>query len=72
MTVNVGSVDRGLRWLVGVALILLGVFGVLQGTAAIIGYVVAAVALFTGSIRYCPLWAAFRINTAKKSLHKTV
>lgn len=72
MTANVGSIDRGLRWLVGGALILLGVLGVLQGTAAIVGYVVAAIALLTGSIRYCPLWAAFKINTAKKSARKTV
>ncbi len=70
MTANVGSVDRTVRWIVGVALILLGVFGVLQGTAAIIGYVVAAIALITGMMRYCPLWAVFKINT-KKSLEKT-
>lgn len=70
MTANVGSVDRTVRWIVGVALILLGVFGVLQGTAAIIGYVVAAIALITGMMRYCPLWAVFKINT-KKSLKKT-
>jgi hypothetical protein len=71
MTANVGSADRTVRWLVGVALILLGVFGVLQGTAAIIGYVVAAIALITGAMGYCPLWAAFKINTRKKSLEKT-
>jgi hypothetical protein len=72
MIANVGSVDRTVRWVVGVALILLGVFGVLQGTAAIIGYVVAAIALITGTMSYCPLWAVFKINTAKKGAEKTV
>jgi hypothetical protein len=71
MTANVGSVDRAVRWIAGVALILLGVFGVLQGTVAIIGYVVAAIALITGTMSYCPLWAVFKINTRKKSLEKT-
>ncbi len=70
MTANVGSADRTVRWIAGVALILLGVFGVLQGTAAIIGYVVAAIALITGTLRYCPLWAVFKINTAKKAAEK--
>ena len=72
MTTNVGSVDRTVRWIVGVALILLGVFGVLQGTAAIIGYIVAAIALITGTMGYCPLWAVLKINTAKKPAGKTV
>jgi hypothetical protein len=71
MTANVGSLDRIVRWLVGVALILLGVFGVLEGTAAIIGYIVAAIALLTGIMSYCPLWAVFKINTAKKTAQKT-
>lgn len=72
MTANVGSVDRTVRWIAGVALILLGAFGVLQGTMAIIGYVVAAIALITGTMSYCPLWAVFKVNTAKKGAGKTV
>jgi hypothetical protein len=71
MTANVGSVDRTVRWIVGVVLILLGVFGVLKGTAAIIGYVVAAIALITGTMSYCPLWAVCKINTTKKGAEKT-
>ncbi|MDZ7361685.1 MAG: DUF2892 domain-containing protein [candidate division KSB1 bacterium] len=71
MTANVGSLDRVVRWLVGAVLIMLGVFGVLEGTAAIIGYVVAAIALLTGTMSYCPLWAVCKINTAKKAAQKT-
>ena len=72
MTTNVGILDRSVRWIVGVALVLLGVFNVLSGTAAIIGYAVAAIALITGSVGYCPLWGACKINTAKKTAGKTV
>lgn len=71
MTTNVGSLDRIIRLTVGAALVLLGVFGVLSGTAAIIGYVVAAIALVTGSLSYCPLWGVCKINTAKKAAGKT-
>jgi len=68
---NVGSTDRVVRWGIGVALILLGVFNILSGTAAIAGYVVAAIALITGSVGFCPLWSLFKINTAKKPAGKT-
>ncbi len=71
MTANVGSLDRTIRGLVGAALILLGIFGVLNGTWAIAGYVVAAIALLTGTMRYCPLWSVFKINTAKSPAKKT-
>jgi hypothetical protein len=71
MTTNVGNLDRTIRWLIGVALILLGVFGVLNGTLAIVGYIGAAIALLTGTIRYCPLWGVCKINTAKSAAQKT-
>lgn len=71
MTTNVGSADRAVRWIVGVALVLLGVFNVLSGTAAIIAYVVAAIALITGTVGYCLLWRVCKINTAKKTSEKS-
>lgn len=71
MTTNVGSADRTIRWIVGIALILLGAFNVLTGTMAIVGYAVAAIALITGTVRYCPLWGICKINTAKKPAGKT-
>lgn len=70
MTANVGSLDRTVRLIVGVALVLLGVFGVFTGAVAIIGYVVAAIALVTGFMNFCPLWAVFKINTVKKTQQK--
>jgi hypothetical protein len=72
MTANVGSLDRTMRLIVGIALVLLGVFGVFTGIVAVIGYVVAAIALLTGLMNYCPLWAVCKINTVKKAQQKTV
>lgn len=71
MMANVGGLDRNIRLVAGVVLVLLGVSGVFTGTAAIVGYIVAAIALITGAMRYCPLWSLFKINTAKKAAGKT-
>lgn len=65
MKMNVGNIDRVIRWVIGVALIFLGVTGIFTGAVAIAGYILAAVAIITGGIRYCPLWGLCRINTAK-------
>jgi len=63
MTANVGPLDRGIRIFVGITLLVLGLLHVLTGTLAIIAYVVAAIALLTGLIRFCPAWSVCDINT---------
>jgi hypothetical protein len=63
MSRNVGAVERVVRIFIGVALIALGLLHVFGGTLAIAGYVVGAIALVTGFVRYCPAWAAFGINS---------
>jgi hypothetical protein len=65
MSINVGKADRGVRLIIAAALLVLGVSGVLQGTFALAGYVVAAIALLTATLRVCPLWSVCKINTAK-------
>lgn len=65
MNINVGKIDRGVRLIVALVLVALGVSGVLSGTLALAGYVVAAIALVTGLVRICPLWSVCKINTAK-------
>lgn len=65
MGINVGKVDRGIRLIVAIVLVTLSASGILSGTLAIAGYVVAAIALLTGLVRICPLWAVCKINTAK-------
>jgi len=65
MSKNVGAVDRGIRLVIGIALLALGFFHVITGTMAIVAYVVGAVALVTGSVSYCPAWSVFGINTCQ-------
>ena len=63
MELNVGGVERAIRIVVGVVLICLGIFHVLTGTAALVGYIIGAIAMITGLVRFCPAWKIFGINT---------
>lgn len=63
MSLNVGGIDRVVRILLGVVLLVLAFLHVITGTAAVVAYVVAAIALVTGLFRFCPAWAIFGINT---------
>jgi len=63
MTSNVGTTDRIIRIVLGIMLIGLGLGHVVTGGLAIAAYVVGAIALVTGVIRYCPAWSVFGINT---------
>lgn len=66
---NVGGLDRTLRLVVGVVLLVWPfVTGGLAaaGTAGIVSLVVGAIALLTGLINFCPLWAVIGFNTRAK------
>jgi hypothetical protein len=65
MSKNVGAVDRGIRLVIGIALLALGFFHVVTGTMAIVAYIVGVVALVTGLVSYCPAWSVFGINTCQ-------
>lgn len=58
MTVNVGTLDRTIRIVAGVALIALA----LMGTIGVWGYI-GIVLLFTGLFRTCPAYSLLGINT---------
>lgn len=65
MTKNVGAMERGIRLLIGVVLLGLAFFHVVNGTPAIVAYVVGGIALLTGLVQYCPAWSIFGINTCR-------
>lgn len=68
MNKNVGTIDRGIRALVGLAGIALFATGTVEGTMGIIALVVGVVMLGTSAIGWCPPYALLGINTgAKKS-----
>jgi hypothetical protein len=65
MVKNVGGMERGIRLLIGVSLLALAFFHAITGTAAIVAYILGAVAVLTGLVRYCPAWSIFGINTGQ-------
>lgn len=65
MTKNVGAVDRAVRLVIGIALLALAFLHVVTGTMAIVAYIVGAVALVTGLVRFCPVWSIFGVNTCQ-------
>jgi len=62
MKANVGSVDRMIRFILGIAL--LGSF-FLEGNIKYVG-ILGIVLIATAFMRFCPLYVPFRINTTKK------
>lgn len=65
MELNVGGTERTIRLLIGLVLIALGIFHVLTGSAAVVAYIVGAIALITGLVRFCPAWKLLGINTSR-------
>ena len=63
MQCNVGGIDRTGRIVVGIVLLLVGLLAPMALAWRVLVLVVAAIALVTGIVRYCPLNAAFGIDT---------
>lgn len=68
MPKNVGEVDRGIRIVIGIALLTMGLLHVVTGGLAIAAYIFGAVALITGVVRFCPAWSIFGINTGQQHI----
>ncbi|MBI5891461.1 MAG: DUF2892 domain-containing protein [Nitrosomonadales bacterium] len=65
MKLNVGGFDRVGRIVIGVVLLLVGLTAPLSATWQVIVLVVAAIALATGAVRFCPVNYMLGINTCK-------
>ena len=63
MKCNVGGRDRMFRLILGAVLVVLNLLGVLSGTLAIIAWVIAAIAIITALVRFCPANSLLGINT---------
>jgi hypothetical protein len=63
---NVGSVDRAVRIILGLALIAVG-FLALSGTLGLVVGIIGFIPLLTGLIGWCPLYVPFHIQTNKKA-----
>jgi hypothetical protein len=60
---NVGTTDRVVRIIAGLALAVALVAGTISGPLTAVVGLVAAVLVVTGAIGFCPLYALFRIST---------
>jgi hypothetical protein len=65
MLCNVGGIDRTGRIVIGVVLLLVGFLAPLTVFWKTIVFLLAAVALITGTLRFCPANYLFGINTCK-------
>ncbi len=65
MKTNESGIDRILRVIVGVALLALYFSGAVAGAWGIVLVVVGAIALLTGIVGFCPLYALLKIQTNK-------
>ncbi len=66
MKTNESALDRVIRVVLGVVLLVLYFMHVVTGTLCIVFVVLAAIALITGIVGFCPLYALLKINTNKK------
>jgi hypothetical protein len=65
MNCNVGGIDRTVRIVLGIALLLVGLLAPLDMTWRVIVLVIAAIALVTAAIRFCPVNAMLGLNSCK-------
>jgi hypothetical protein len=63
MQPNMGTTDRAIRAMVGIAAIAAWPLGLVEGTLAIIALVVGVVLLGTVVLRWCPPYDLLGINT---------
>lgn len=63
MKKNMGTIDRVVRTIIAIVMVVLYVQGVISGTLGIILLVLAGVFLLTSFISFCPLYLPFGIRT---------
>ena len=66
MKTNMGTVDRLVRTVLAVAVIVLYATGRISGYLAIVLGIVAVVFLVTSAIGYCPAYTPLKLSTKKK------
>jgi hypothetical protein len=68
MKKNVGSIDKVVRILMAVVVIVLFFANVISGTLAVILLVLSAILILTSLISFCPIYWPFGISTDKKKV----
>lgn len=65
---NEAPIDRVIRIVLGIGLAALALAGTVTAPLIYVLWTVAAIALITGIVGFCPLYAIFRIST-KRAAH---
>ena len=65
MKVNESGLDRLIRVALGIVLLALNFGGIVSGGFGIVLVAVGALALLTGIVGFCPLYALLKIRTKK-------
>ena len=66
MKLNLGTIDRVVRAILAVSVLLLIIFQIISGPLALVLGVLAVVFAATSLIGFCPLYLPFRISTLDK------
>ena len=69
MKKNMGTIDRALRIIAAIAIVVLFYTNIISGTLAIILLILSTIFILTSFISFCPLYYPFKIST-KKSVGK--
>lgn len=67
MKTNMGTADRMIRLLAAVVIVGVIINGALSGPATWVLGILAAVLLLTGSIKFCPIYRALNLSSARKT-----
>ena len=62
---NVGGIDRIARIVIGIVLLIVGLTAPVGMTWQVVALVIAAIALVTAVVRFCPANAILGINTSE-------
>lgn len=65
MKCNVGGIDRTSRIVLGIALLIIGLVAPIEMTWRIVALVIAAIALVTATVRFCPANEILGINSCE-------
>ncbi|MDR3544384.1 MAG: DUF2892 domain-containing protein [Candidatus Limnocylindrales bacterium] len=67
LEINEAPLDRVVRVVLGIALGAVAVGGAVSGPLLYVVALVAAIALVTGIVGFCPLYALLRVSTKSKA-----
>ena len=66
MKKNMGTIDKVIRMLIALVIVILYFTNAISGTLAVVLLILAGIFVVTSLISFCPLYLLFGISTCKK------